>query len=134
MLSNKRADNQAYKAAYWFLEEIWQTNKDIYTYDLVLLVGHMVLVSDGKPWDSSYEYDWADASEKKPQLISEETYAAMVRLLEYYRSLGEGESKDITSLLNELALFPEKYQRAWEGAVRDALTSVSANDAGNVRA
>lgn len=77
-LSNKRADDQAYWAAFLFLHEYWQANRHSYSYDLPNLVGNMQIVGDRIAFDSAYELEWLELTDSKSALSSDETYAAMI--------------------------------------------------------
>lgn len=90
----------------------------------MMILGMMEITTDGIPSDSAYEYYWADVTNNKTELTPDETYAAMVRLLEGYSSHGEGEPQDITCLLNELAANPVKHKANWDAIVQRVINPV----------
>lgn len=83
----------------------------------------MQIVGDRIAFDSAYELEWLELTDSKSALSSDETYAAMIQFLELYRSQGEGDTKDISRLLDELTAEAEKYQGAWDRVVQQVIHS-----------
>lgn len=123
LLTNHRPDDQAYWVAFLFLDEFWKANRQAYNDDLPVLLAAMEIMINGVPADSAYVFYWAEMTDSKPVLTLDETYAATIRLLEHYRALGEEEAKDITRLLDELVVSPDKHRATWERIAQQVINS-----------
>ena len=76
--------------------------------------------TDGLPADPAYIKIWQECSNYKTELTADDAFAALIRLLNNYISLGEGEPRDIGRLLREIERDPETYKSTFDEIARNS--------------
>lgn len=93
---------QAYRAAYYFLDERYTQSP---SNDLCDLVSGMPLLPDDTPADPAFKEDWNDAVRSitsKTDMSDAEAFAAMIVFMKNWAALGE--SGDISALIEDLLI------------------------------
>ncbi len=113
---------QAYRVVFNYLQDVYESNRAQFDWDLPILLDNMQLLKDDQSSDPAQLHDWEQALGLETA-TADQVYAAMKRFLTAYQERGDS-SSEISHILQALESGALRTSKPWDEHV-EAVTALS---------